>query len=91
MKLKHAIIHLGGLLMDKAIETGHNLVVYLESEMADEKNHSFDALWQSIYDVCKLAYYKIIDIDQEDLEAGIRWLKENQHYTKDYQEFIFEF
>ena len=77
--------------MDEARKIGHELAAYLESEMADEKNNNFDSLWQSIYDVCKLATYQIIELEDKEIEAAVTWLKEYQHYTKDYQDFEFEF
>lgn len=77
-----------------AIQKAHELAVYLESEMADQKetNHPMDALWQSIYDVCQLASSGIIDtIKPEELQAGITWLKENQKETKEYKNFTLNF
>ena len=45
------------------MEKAGSYVVYLESEQADldDHEHPFDAMWQSIYDVCKLVKFGIID------------------------------
>ena len=49
---------------EQASQIAHEFIVYQESEQADidAKDHQFDALWQSIYDVCKLIKFGIIDI-----------------------------
>ena len=58
----------------------------------DAKDHQFDALWQSIYDVCKLIKFGIIeDITEEEFEEAYAWLKTTQSLTEDYQEFELEF
>ena len=48
---------------EKASAIAHEFVVYQESEQSDIKaeEKAFDALWQSIYDVCKLINFGIID------------------------------
>ena len=33
------------------------MYAYEESEKSDEETGDFDALWQSLYDVCQLATY----------------------------------
>ena len=59
-----------------------------ESEKADEKDSSFDALWQSIYDVCQIASYGIIDtVEEDELQEAIEWLKETQSLTTLYKDF----
>ena len=79
---------------EKASAIAHDCVVYQESEQsyikAEEK--VFDALWQSIYDVCKLINFGIIDdITQEEFEEAYSWLKATQSLTEDYQDFELEF
>ena len=77
---------------DSAI--AHEFVVYQESEQSDIKAEEkvFDALWQSIYDVCKLINFGIIDdITQEEFEEAYSWLKATQSLTEDYQDFELEF
>ena len=56
---------------EQASQIAHEFIVYQESEQADidAKDHQFDALWQSIYDVCKLIKFGIIeDITEEESE-----------------------
>ena len=49
-------------------------------------------MWQSIYDVCKLVKFQIIDdISQEEFDEAYRWLLKNQPLTEDYQNFELEF
>ena len=53
---------------EQASQNAHEFIVYQKSEQADidAKDHQFDALWQSIYDVCKLIKFGIIeDITEE--------------------------
>lgn len=72
----------------EASAIAHELVVYLESEQADVKatDNKFDALWQSIYDVCKLVNFGIIeDIDEYELNEAVAWLRNTQDLTKDYK------
>ena len=79
--------------LDEAIKSGHQLAAYLESEQADQKaENKFDALWQSIYDVCALVYRDILDelLTEEEYKEAITWLKKYQHLTKDYQEMEIE-
>ena len=79
---------------EKASAIAHELVVYQESEQSDIKAEEkvFDALWQSIYDVCKLINFGIIDdITQEEFEEAYSWLKATQSLTEDYQDFELEF
>lgn len=77
---------------EEAIKKAHDMYVYEESEKADLDNNDFDALWQSIYDVCQIASYGIIDtIEQDELEEAILWLKETQGFTKKYKELSTDF
>lgn len=79
---------------EKASAISHEFVVYQESEQSDIKAEEkvFDALWQSIYDVCKLINFGIIDdITQEEFEEAYSWLKATQSLTEDYQDFELEF
>ena len=71
------------LEIEEATKLAHEMVVYIESEQRDLKvdEDKFDALWQSIYDVCSLVEY---------LE-GVQWLKKYQHLTKDYKTKEIEF
>ena len=72
---------------EQASQIAHEFIVYQESEQAD-----IDALWQSIYDVCKLIKFGIIeDITEEEFEEAYAWLKTTQSLTEDYQEFELEF
>lgn len=70
----------------EAILKAHEMYAYETSEKADAENQDFDALWQSIYDVCQLATYGIIDdIEEDEIQEAISWLKETQSLTKNYQ------
>ncbi len=84
--------------MDKqrqeAMAKAYSFVVYQESEQADQntEENKFDAMWQSIYDVCKLVKFQIIDdISQEEFEEACQWLIETQSLTEDYKDFQMEF
>ena len=76
--------------IEKATKLAHQLVAYQESEQGDIKanENQFDALWQSIYDVCSLVHFNILDelLSEEEYLAGVTWLKDYQHLTKDYQD-----
>lgn len=78
------------LEIEKATKLAHALVVYEESEQSDIKagDNRFDALWQSIYDVCSLVHFGILDelLSEEEYLKGVNWLKQYQYLTKDYQE-----
>lgn len=77
---------------EKAIELAHNMYVYETSEKADEKDQSFDSLWQSIYDVVQVASFGIIDdVEEDELEEAIQWLKDTKHFTKKYKDNVVEF
>lgn len=76
--------------METLIEEGRALALYDESEQADVKVQEdvLDALWQSIYDVCRLIKVSVIEADEddEDVIEAIAWLKKSQEYTKHYQD-----
>ena len=77
---------------EEAIQIGHAMYAYEISEQADIESQNFDDLWQSIYDVCKLIKFGIIeDITEEEFEEAYAWLKTTQSLTEDYQEFELEF
>ena len=71
---------------EEAIQKAHAMSAYIESEQADEKTHDFDDLWQSLYDICQLATYGIVELTQEEIDEAINWLKDTQMMTKQYQE-----
>ena len=74
---------------EEAIQIGHAMYAYEISEQADidAKDHQFDALWQSIYDICQLSHFHILeDLESDELDQAITWLKETQSLTKKYQE-----
>ena len=81
--------------IDKATREAHQLVVYEESEQSDIKvdENKFDALWQSIYDVCSLVRFGILDelLSEEEYIEGIEWLKKYQNLTTEYKERELEF
>lgn len=64
----------------------HAMSAYIESEQTDEKTHDFDDLWQSLYDICQLATYGIVELTQEEIDEAINWLKDTQMLTEQYQE-----
>ena len=79
---------------ENAMNIAHEFVVYQESEQADVDaiEKVFDALWQSIYDVCKLVKYGIIDdITEDEFDEAYSWLKSTQPLTEDYQNLDLEF
>ncbi len=77
---------------EEAMEKGHDLDVYLDSEMSDEETHDFDDLWQSIYDIVQLGINGIVESDPREEKAAVAWLKETQALTKNYKhkEILFE-
>lgn len=84
--------------MDKqrqeAMDKASSFVVYQESEQADQNTEEkkFDAMWQSIYDVCKLVQFQIIDdISQEEFNEAYQWLIQTKSLTEDYKDFQMEF
>ena len=70
----------------QAIQLGHELSVYEDSEKADEKEHTFDALWQSIYDVIQLGTYGIIELEEDEIRSAKDWLIVTQPLTENYKE-----
>ncbi|WP_249028970.1 hypothetical protein [Tannockella kyphosi] len=76
--------------MEKLIEEGRSLELYLESEQADKGSDDLDAMWQSIYDVYHLVCIGIIEGDKED-EAMIEakeWLEKAKADTSMYQGMV---
>lgn len=73
------------MTLKEAYETGRDLDVYVDSEMADQDSHSFDDLWQSIYDIVQVAVGGIVEEDPEELKKAIAWLKETQDKTEAYK------
>lgn len=80
---------------EEAIKLAHQLVAYEESEKRDlkEDENKFDALWQSIYDVCSLVNFGILDelLSEEEYLEAVQWIKKYQSLTKDYQTLEIEF
>lgn len=76
---------------EEYIKTAHQLSAYEISEQADQKQNDFDALWQSLYDVCQLGTYGILDMDQEEINEAMIWLKETQPLTEEYKDLTFDF
>ncbi len=74
--------------MDKKelIVKAHHMYAYEISEQADALTHDFDDLWQSLYDICQLGSYGIVDLDEDELNEAITWLKETQLLTVKYKE-----
>jgi len=71
---------------DEAIQIAHKMYAYEISEQTDQKTQNFDDLWQSIYDICQLATYGIIEeLEKDEIQEAIYWLIETQAMTKDYQ------
>jgi len=79
------------MTIEEAIKTGHDLDVYIDSEMSDEESHSLDDLWQSIYDIVQLACGGIVEEDPQEVSNAITWLKEAQPLTKVYQDLDIPF
>lgn len=80
-------------IKQEAMNEAYQLIVYEESEQSDLKDldNKFDALWQSIYDVCKLVRFGIIDdISEIELQEGLKWLKKYQMYTDSYQDLMLD-
>ncbi|MCD7808201.1 MAG: hypothetical protein LUH02_02580 [Erysipelotrichaceae bacterium] len=71
---------------EEAIKKAHNMYAYEISEQADQENNDFDALWQSIYDVLQVATYGIVDMEQDEIDEAMSWLKETQSMTEKYKE-----
>ncbi|MCD7892317.1 MAG: hypothetical protein LUG60_01320 [Erysipelotrichaceae bacterium] len=71
---------------EEAIKKAHNMYAYEISEQADMENNDFDALWQSIYDVLQVATYGIVDMEQDEIDEAMQWLRETQSMTTNYKE-----
>lgn len=81
-------------IIEKAIQTGRSLSLYDDCEQADQEKEEqvFDYLWQSLYDVYKLAHFGIIeDVDKTELEATVDWLCKYQAYTDKYKDVSIPF
>lgn len=70
---------------EEAIKKAHDMYAYEESEQSDQDSGDFDALWQSLYDVCQLATYGILEFTDEEIQETKDWLIQTQALTKDYQ------
>ena len=59
------------LEIEEATNLAHKMVVYIESEQRDLKvdEDKFDALWQSIYDVCSLVHFGILAVSYTHLDV----------------------
>lgn len=70
----------------EAIVQAHAMYVYECSEQADKETNDFDALWQSIYDVCQIATFGILeDIEEDEIQEALKWLKDTQIFTEKYK------
>lgn len=70
---------------EEAIIKAHEMYAYEISERTDEDSGDFDALWQSMYDVCQLATYGILDLEDDEIQEALDWIKDTQSLTKNYQ------
>lgn len=70
---------------EEAIIKAHEMYAYEISEKTDEDSGDFDALWQSMYDVCQLATYGILDLEDDEIQEALDWIKDTQSLTKNYQ------
>ncbi len=77
--------------IQEAMNSGHELDIYVDSEMADEKTGEFDDLWQSIYDLVQVATFGIVEEEESELEKAIDWLKKTQALTTKYKELEINF
>ena len=68
------------MTLKEAYETGRDLDVYVDSEMADQDSHSFDDLWQSIYDIVQVAVGGIVEEDPEELKKAIETQDKTEAY-----------
>lgn len=66
------------MTLKEAYETGRDLDVYVDSEMADQDSHSFDDLWQSIYDIVQVAVGGIVEEDPEELKKPLIGLRKHR-------------
>lgn len=71
---------------EEAIKKAHAMYAYEISEQTDIETHDFDALWQSLYDVCQIATFGILeDIEEDEIQEALQWLRETQPLTKKYK------
>ena len=57
---------------EEAIQIGHAMYAYEISEQADIESQNFDDLWQSIYDICQLSHFHILeDLESDELDQAI--------------------
>ena len=72
---------------EEAVQKAHRMYAYEISEQSDNETDDFDALWQSLYDVCQIATYGILeDIEQDEIDEALQWLKDTQSLTQLYQD-----
>lgn len=77
---------------EQAIKIAYEMYVYETSEKADEKDQSFDSLWQSIYDVVQVASFGIIDdVEEDELKEAIEWLNDTKSLTEKYKDMEISF
>lgn len=73
------------MTIQEAVKKAHEMYAYELSEQSDQQTNQFDDLWQSIYDVCQLATFGIFeDIEEDEINEAIDWLKQTQTMTKNY-------
>lgn len=71
---------------EEAIQKAHSMYAYEISEQTDKETNDFDALWQSMYDVCQIATFGVLeDIEEDEIQEALQWLKETQSLTKIYK------
>lgn len=81
-------------IIEEAIETGRSLTLYEDSEQADQDKEEkiLDYLWQSLYDVYKLAHFGILeDVEKAEIDATVNWLAKYQEYTDQYKDVAIPF
>lgn len=72
----------------EAITLGRSLSLYEDSEQTDQEKeeNQLDYLWQSLFDVYKLAHFGIIeDVTKEEMDEVVKWLIEYQKDTENYK------
>lgn len=73
------------MIKQEAIHKAHQMYAYEISEQSDQQTNDFDDLWQSLYDICQIATFGIIeDLEEDEIQEAISWLKETQELTKKY-------
>jgi|GEM_PF-1309427 len=80
--------------VEECIQEARNLYAYQVSGKYDEneEGNTFDLIWCSLYDICRLFKDGIIeDINQEDFDETYTFLNDTKVYTKNYKEKEFEF